>query len=209
MTTTPQDLKSNQLSNCCSALIYADTDICSACKEHCEEQKEDTIARVNQQFGRAIKRLGEDSSQQPQEEAKDEDLKWGRVCSVCRVAFVGSEVAGTCACLPSHYSWHIACDPHKAKDEPVTRIICSRLGCPCGKGGECETAKRVSEEPPKECTCDDGTNFKVHIGSCPLANPQSVEKIDWEEASSTTRLERNFVRIGKLLERLVNRHRTE
>jgi hypothetical protein len=28
-------------SDCCGAKIYEDTDICSACKEHCEPQEED------------------------------------------------------------------------------------------------------------------------------------------------------------------------
>lgn len=28
------------ISNCCGAPIYANTDICSECKEHCEEAKE-------------------------------------------------------------------------------------------------------------------------------------------------------------------------
>ena len=28
-------------SNCCGARIYEDTDICSACKEHCDPQDEE------------------------------------------------------------------------------------------------------------------------------------------------------------------------
>lgn len=28
-------------SNCCGAYIYDDTDICSACKEHCEEMEDE------------------------------------------------------------------------------------------------------------------------------------------------------------------------
>lgn len=28
-------------SDCCGARIYEDTDICSACKEHCEPQEEE------------------------------------------------------------------------------------------------------------------------------------------------------------------------
>ena len=30
----------DQLSNCCDAMIYPDTDICSACKEHCVSHAE-------------------------------------------------------------------------------------------------------------------------------------------------------------------------
>lgn len=29
------------LSNCCGAMIYSDTDICSWCKEHCEPMSEE------------------------------------------------------------------------------------------------------------------------------------------------------------------------
>jgi hypothetical protein len=29
------------LSNCCGAMIYEDTDICSWCKEHCEPMSEE------------------------------------------------------------------------------------------------------------------------------------------------------------------------
>jgi hypothetical protein len=30
--------KHNLVSDCCGSMIYEDTDICSACKEHCEPQ---------------------------------------------------------------------------------------------------------------------------------------------------------------------------
>ena len=30
-----EDCEGNRLSNCCGALIYDETDICSDCKEHC------------------------------------------------------------------------------------------------------------------------------------------------------------------------------
>ena len=29
----------NTVSNCCGAMIYADTDICSWCKEHCDSEE--------------------------------------------------------------------------------------------------------------------------------------------------------------------------
>lgn len=32
-----------QLSDCCGAIIYDETDICSACKEHCETYEEEEI----------------------------------------------------------------------------------------------------------------------------------------------------------------------
>ena len=31
------------LSNCCGAIIYSDTDICTKCKEHCSNMCEDCI----------------------------------------------------------------------------------------------------------------------------------------------------------------------
>ena len=33
------------LSDCCGARIYEDTDICSACKEHCDPQEEEEIEK--------------------------------------------------------------------------------------------------------------------------------------------------------------------
>lgn len=35
---TPNDI--TELSDCCGAIIYDDTDICSDCKEHCEPEGE-------------------------------------------------------------------------------------------------------------------------------------------------------------------------
>jgi hypothetical protein len=40
MSTEQQDIKGG-VSNCCGAPVYTDLDICSDCKEHCEELPEE------------------------------------------------------------------------------------------------------------------------------------------------------------------------
>lgn len=39
----------DELSDCCSAMIYADSDVCSDCKEHCgiQGEDEDTPEQMN------------------------------------------------------------------------------------------------------------------------------------------------------------------
>ena len=38
-------MRNGVVSNCCGALIYEDTDICSECLEHCDEFNEDEESR--------------------------------------------------------------------------------------------------------------------------------------------------------------------
>ena len=45
-----------EISNCCSAPVYEETDICSECKEHCEVIEEETNA-LDQMFGNPLKQI--------------------------------------------------------------------------------------------------------------------------------------------------------
>jgi len=50
------DEDTEDLSDCCSALIYPDTDLCSDCKEHCGIQGEDD--ETPQQMNERLRSMG-------------------------------------------------------------------------------------------------------------------------------------------------------
>ena len=44
-----QEEGDEDLSNCCQAMIYEDSDICSACKEHCITMEEEYLLMLAEQ----------------------------------------------------------------------------------------------------------------------------------------------------------------